>query len=288
MAITRSVSVVSVCAALALTVLVISGCGNIQLSPSRATALHNDEMIVFGRVQVVENGQSQTAALGKMHRPNVYFFSSRDRAPKLFSNKVRYGIVTDADGYFFAVVPALSYRLSLDLHSQFSEYDSEDQHFAIYPGVQLLRAAPGEAHYIGTLRIESQITGKKGVFMSGPKVCRLVSTSILDASAVAESEFRRRFPLDAHLGISKALLERNPDLPQGMFYYVTRTTGGAGDMLEGPATLVLWPVLIPMSVAAGQERKSVWEGSDQECRLYDSSSAPSLWPEAEPRRQPKQ
>lgn len=283
MAITRSVSVVSVCVALALTTLVISGCGSIQLSPSRATALRNDEMIVFGRVQVVENGQSQTEALGKRSRPRVYF-SSRDRTTKLFGNEVEYGIETDANGYFFAVVPALSYRLSLYLHSQFSEHNGESRIFPVYPGVQLPRAAPGEAHYVGTLRIEDQITGKKGVLNPGPKVCRLVSVGILDESVVAEGEFRRRFPLDTHLVISNALLERNPDLPQEMFYFLKSSDGGSA---EGAIVIALWPVFLALGTAAHQEYKSVWEGPDQECRRI-KYEPPSLWPEAEPRRQPKQ
>jgi len=124
------------------------------------------------------------------------------------------------------------------------------------------------------------------MFNPGPKVCRLVSAGILDESALAESEFRRRFPLDAHLGISKALLEQNPDLPQGIFYGVAGTA--TGHMNEGPATLVLWPVLLAMSPAMYQDFQSTWKGPDQECRLYDSSRPPSLWPEAEPHKQPKQ
>ena len=286
MAIPRSVlSAARSCAALALTTFLIAGCGSIQLSPGQATTLHDDKMIVFGRVQVVENGQAQTAALDTGFRPKV-FFLSQDRTPKLFKDE--YFIETDADGYFFAVVPARSYALRLYLHSQFTKFNKEVHYFPVYPGVQLPPAAPGAAHYVGTLRIESQITGKKGVYFSGPKVCRLVSAGILDEFAVAENEFRRRFPLDANLGMSKALLEQNSELSQGMFYDVERTT--SGEMLEGPATLLLWPVLVVMSPAIYQDNQQTWKGPDQECRLYDSSRPPSLWQqEAEPSpKQPKQ
>jgi hypothetical protein len=177
--------------------ITVSGCATgAQKKPPKPLTLPEDVAVVFGKVVIIENGESKVPYSAWSGAPVPFFY--RVESEKAVRPKWKgWGGIVKKDGSFYIRIPRGTYVI----------YRLEHR-YVVIPRVAFQAPYGADAYYVGTLLIDLDI--KKGFW--GPRVKKINGIEVLDEFEAARDGLLVEYP-GLQGEIKKSLMAYDSSMP---------------------------------------------------------------------------